>query len=211
MKKLVIIGAGGMGKQLSYFAQICTGFNNEFVIKGFIDDNLHALDGYEGYPPILGTIKDYMPELDDVFVNSIGDVQFKKKCINDILTRGGEFINLIHPKASISNHTRLGVGNIIASRVGIGVESEIGDFNLIQDGAIIGHDVKIGSWCRIDCYVVLIAGVTLEDEVCIHTSAVINHNVTIGKGAMVGAQSFVFRNVKPGITVFGNPAKKLVV
>lgn len=211
MKNLIIIGAGGMGKQLWSFAHVCSGYNSEYVIKGFIDDNLHAMDGFQGYPPILGTIKDYQPEPNDVFINSIGDVQFKKKCISEIINRGGEFINLIHPLAGISLHTKIGKGNIIAARVGIGVETLIGDFNLIQDGAIIGHDVKIGNWCRIDCYAVLIAGVTLEDEVCIHTSAVINHNVTIGKGAMVGAQSFVFRNVKPGITVMGNPAKKLIV
>ncbi len=200
-----------MGKQLFCFAQACTGYNKNFVIKGFVDDNIHALDGYEGYPPMLGTIKDYQPKTDDVFTNSIGDVQFKKKCVTEILKRGGEFINLIHPLASIPPHVKLGKGNIFAARSGVGVESEIGDFNLIQDGALIGHDVKIGNWCRIDCYVVLIAGVTIEDEVCIHTSAVINHDITIGKGAMVGAQSFVIRNVKPGITVFGNPAKKLIV
>ena len=209
MKNLVILGAGGMGKELSWFAQSCIGFNEVFVIKGFIDDNLHALDGFEGYPPMLGTIVDYKPEQDDVFVNSIGDVQFKKKCISRIVEQGGEFINLIHPSATIPPHVKMGKGNIIAPRVGIGVETEIGDYCLIQDGAVIGHDVKIGNWCRVDCYAVLIAGVTLEDEVCVHTSSVVNHNVRIGKGAMVGAQSFVFRNVKPGVTVLGNPAKKI--
>ena len=211
MKNLIIIGAGGMGKQLYFFAQACAGYKTEYVIKGFIDDNIHALDGYEGYPPVIGTIMEYQPVNDDVFTISIGDVHIKKECVSRIAERGGEFINLIHPQSSIPSHVKLGKGNILAARSGVGVESEIGDFNLIQDGALIGHDVKIGNWCRIDCYAVLIAGVTLEDEVCIHTSAVINHDVTIGKGAMVGAQSFVFRNVKPGITVFGNPAKKLIV
>ncbi len=209
MKNAVILGAGGMGKEISWFAQSCIGYGTDFVIKGFIDDNVHALDGYNGYPPMLGAIEDYRPEADDVFINSIGEVDLKKKCISIIQEKGGEFINLIHPTATIPPTIKIGTGNIIAARVGIGVETEIGDFCLIQDGAIIGHDVKIGSWCRVDCYVVLIAGVTLENEVCVHTSSVINHNVRLGKGCMVGAQSFVFRNVKPGISVFGNPAKKI--
>ena len=58
MKNLVIIGAGGMGKQLWSFAQQCRGYGSEYVIKGFIDDNRSALDGFVGYPPILDTIKD---------------------------------------------------------------------------------------------------------------------------------------------------------
>ena len=151
MKNLVIIGAGGMGKQLWSFAQVCTGYQTEYIIKGFIDDNLHALDRYNGYSPMLGTIKDYMPEKNDVFINSVSDVKFKKKCISHIISRGGEFINLIHPNAVVSPHTKIGKGNIIANRVGIGVECKIGGFNLIQDGAIIAHDVCIGDWCRIDC------------------------------------------------------------
>ena len=56
----------------------------------------------------------------------------------------------------------------------------------------------------------LIAGVSLEDDVCIHTSSVINHNVHIGEGATVGALSFVIRNVKPRTPVQGNPAKRII-
>lgn len=210
MKNLIIIGAGGMGKQLWSFAQQCRGYGSEYVIKGFIDDNRNALDGFEGYPPILDTINNYQPIKDDVFANSIGDINLKKKCISNILQRGGEFINLIHPLASISPNTKIGKGNVISARVGIGVESQIGDFCLIQSGAIIGHDVNIGNWVRIDCYCVLIAGVTVEDGVCIHTASVINHDITIGEGATVGAQSFVIRDVKNNTTVFGNPAKKII-
>jgi acetyltransferase-like isoleucine patch superfamily enzyme len=89
------------------------------------------------------------------------------------------------------------------------VNSTVGDFAFIQDNAIIGHDVKIGKWVRIDCNVVCIAGVDVGDGACIHTGAIINHNVRIGSGASVGAGSFVIRSVKPDTTVYGNPAKAL--
>ena len=48
-----------------------------------------------------------------------------------------------------------------------------------------------------------------EDDVNIHTSAVISHNVVVETGAHVGALSFVIKKVKAGTTVMGNPAKKL--
>ena len=211
MKNLIIIGAGGMGRQVCLFAQSCEGFNREYVIKGFLDDNLHAMEGYEGFPPVLGTVGGYQIQSNDVFFNSIGDISAKKKCIKEILDRGGEFITLIHPTAIISEGAKIGRGCMISCRAGIGTETEVGDFCLIQDNAIIGHDVRVGNFCRIDCNVVLIAGVKLDEGVCVHTSSVINHNVHIGENAMVGALSFVIRNVKPGMAVQGNPAKRIVV
>ena len=207
MKHLVIIGAGGMGRQVLSFAKSCNGYGKEYDIKGFLDDNPHAMEGFPDYPPVLGTVDGYQVEKDDVFFNSIGDVQNKKKCINKILDKGGEFITLIHPTAQVSPDTKIGKGCMLSSFVGVGVETAIGDFCLIQSKAIIGHDVHVGDFARIDCNVVLIAGVDVGNDVCIHTSAVVNHDVKLGDGSTVGAMSFVIKNVKPGQTVFGNPAK----
>ena len=211
MKNLVIIGAGGMGRQVCLFAQSCEGYNKDYVIKGFLDDNPHVMDEYQGFPPVLGSVDGYRIQPGDIFFNSIGDISDKKTCINKILDKGGEFVTLIHPTARLSKGAKVGRGCMIAARAGIGTETEIGDFCLIQDNAIIGHDVRVGNYCRIDCNVVLIAGVTLDDEVCIHTSSVINHNVHVGENAKVGALSFVIRNVKPCTTVQGNPAKRIIL
>ena len=62
MKKLIIIGAGGMGRTLYDMAQESIGYKTEFVIKGFIDDNVNALDGFIDniYPSIIGKISSYM-------------------------------------------------------------------------------------------------------------------------------------------------------
>lgn len=211
MKNLIIIGAGGMGRQVCLFAQSCRGYNADYVIKGFLDDNPHAMEGFDDYPPLLGSVDGYIVQPDDCFFNSIGDVVAKKKCINKILNKGGRFITLIHPTAEVSKGVRIGQGCMIAANVGIGTETEIGDFCLIQNNAVVGHDVHVGNYCRIDCNVVLIAGVKLDDSVCIHTSSVINHNVHVGESAIVGAMSFVIRNVKPGISVQGNPAKRIII
>ena len=42
MKNLIIIAAGGMGRTLYDMARESLGFATEFVIKGFIDDNLSS-------------------------------------------------------------------------------------------------------------------------------------------------------------------------
>lgn len=209
MKNLIIIGAGGMGREIFNLAVLCKGYNTEFKIKGFLDDSKDALRGFDGYPDVIDTISGYIPETDDVFICSMGDVAEKKKNIQIILGKGGKFINLIHPEAFIGKNVKMGTGCVIFKNVHIGADCIIDDYVLIQISAVIGHDVKIGKYSRIDCHVVCVGGIELKDEVTIHSSAVINHRVIVEKNATVGALSFVIRSVKENTTVLGNPAKKL--
>ena len=209
MKNLIIIGAGGMGRTLYSNALESVGYGKKFVVKGFIDDNLQALDDYPNYPSVIGTIKDYQPQPDDVFISSIGGAA-RRPCMEEIICRGGEFMELIHQTARILTNAKLGKGNFVGAYTVIGNDAVIGDYNMIQSYTVIGHDAKIGSWNRIDTHVSLVGGVVVEDEVTIHTSAVISHKVVVECGAHVGALSFVFKKVKAGTTVMGNPAKKLM-
>lgn len=209
MKQLIIIGAGGMGRTFYSNALECRGYGEVFKIKGFIDDNLLALDGFDGYPPVLGTIREYRPEPGDVFVSSIGGTA-RRACMEEIIARGGEFIELIHKTARVYQNARLGKGNFIGAYSVIGNDAVIGDYNMIQSYTVIGHDARIGSWNRIDTHVTCVGGIVIEDNVNIHTGAVISHQVVVESGSHVAACSFVIRRVKAGTTVFGNPAKRLV-
>ncbi len=209
MKNLIIIGAGGMGRTVYSNALESVGYGEGFTIKGFIDDNLQALEGFENYPPIIGSIGDYQPEEDDVFVSSIGGAA-RRPCMEEIIRRGGVFMELIHQTARILTNAKLGKGNFIGAYTVIGNDTVIGDYNMIQSYTVIGHDAKIGNWNRIDTHVTCVGGIVIEDEVNIHTSAIISHNVRVETGAHVGALSFVIRKVKAGTTVMGNPAKKLM-
>lgn len=209
MENLIIIGAGGMGRTIYSNALESEGYGEKFVVKGFIDDNLQALDGFPNYPPIIDTIRDYVPQQDDVFVSSIGGAA-RRPCMEEIICRGGEFMELIHQTARIYTNAKLGKGNFIGAYSVIGNDAVIGDYNMIQSYTVIGHDAKIGSWNRIDTHVTCVGGIVIEDEVNIHTSAVISHNVRVETGAHVGALSFVIRKVKAGTTVMGIPAKRLM-
>ena len=208
MKNLIIIGAGGMGRSFYDLAKDSMGYGKEFIIKGFVDDDIQALKGFINYPPLLGRIRDYEPKENDVFISSIGG-KSRVPCCESIAKRRGKFINLIHNTARLGTNVSLGQGNLIGAYVALGADAKIGDYNMIQSYSVIGHDTIISNFVRIDTHVVCVGGVKIYDMATIHSNSVINHKVVINSGAIVGAQSFVIRSVPENTTVFGCPAKKI--
>lgn len=209
MKNLIIIGAGGFGLEIYQLTKNSLGYGTDFLIKGFIDDDLTRLDNYNYLPIILNTIDEYKIKDDDVFINSIGNVIQKKIISQKIIDKGGKFINIIHKSSIVFTDLNDREGIFIGPNVTISSNCRIGNHVLIQTGAIVGHDSYVGDWTRLDSYVVVVGGVIIKNEVIVHTSAVINHNIIIEEGACIGALSFVIRNVKSKTTVFGNPATLL--
>lgn len=210
MEHLVIIGAGGMGREVYHHATECNGFGTQFDIKGFLDDNPEVLNDFDfPYPSILSSINDYPIEDGDVFACAIGDVHTKVKLVEMIESKGGRFISLIHPSAQINKTAKLGEGILLFHNVHVGSEAVIGNHVMLQSYAALGHDVVIGDYCRIDPKASVVGGVKVGNRVTLHTMCVLNHKVTVGDDAVIGALSFVIRKVKPGITVWGIPAKEL--
>lgn len=210
MKDLIIVGAGGFGRSLYCITKGCTGYGVEFVVKGFIDDDIHQLDSFNGYPPILETIDNYTIKENDVFVCSIGDTLTKKKICEKLKNRGAKFYTLIHKTAIVRSNATIGDGCVVCEYAAIGADCQIGENTLVQPYAAIAHDCKVGNYVRIDTRATMVGGVIVEDCVTIHTAAVISHNVVVGECAKVAACSFVIKKVKPNTTVMGNPAKPLV-
>ena len=78
MKDLIIIAAGGCGREVLQWAKDINEKNPTWNIKGFVDDNLNALDGLKCDIPILSTINDYEIQDNDEFVCCIGNSQTRK-------------------------------------------------------------------------------------------------------------------------------------
>ncbi len=210
MKQLIIVGAGGMGRSVYCIATGCIGYGTDFTVKGFLDDDLNSLDGFENYPPMLGTIDGYKLCEDDVFVCSLGNTKTKKMICEKLKAKGAKFQTLIHKTAIVRQNAKIGDGCIIADFASVGADCTIGESTLVQTFSIAAHDCKIGNYVRIDTHATCVGGVVVEDCATIHTTAVVSHKVVVGEGAVVAACSFVIKKVKPNTTVFGNPAKQLI-
>jgi sugar O-acyltransferase (sialic acid O-acetyltransferase NeuD family) len=205
---LVIIGAGGLAREVYDLARICFPDQKDLNIKGFLSDDLTNIEEL-GYPKIVSNTADYKIEKDDVFFCAIGNVLDRKKIVNNIILKGGKFINLIHPTANISPSVKLGIGVAIKSYCVISSDVHIGDFTFLQSSVIMGHDVKIGKYCQINSFSFFAGDSEIKDHVTVNAGAKLIQNVKVGPGAVIGMGSVVLRNVKEQTTVFGIPAMRL--
>lgn len=177
-------------------------------IKGFLDDNAHALDGLNGdYPPIVSSVEDYQPQSTDLFFCAMGNPFFRKKYAEMIEEKGGKFISyisplaIVNPTAIIQGGAYIGELSIISDNVFIGKHAMIHAF------CTLGHDVKIGDYVSIEAYSFLGGYSMIGDNSEIHVRSTILRHKKVGTNASVGAASVVLRDVKDNTHVFGNPAR----
>lgn len=209
MKNLIIIGARGCGREICNLATESYGYETEFRLKGFLDDKTDALDGCPGYPPIIAPVESYEPEADDVFISALGSPVWRRKYVAIVEERGGVFRTLVSRLAWISRNAVIGPGCAIFGGTGIGCDTAIGAHTQVQGYAVMGHDVRVGSFCQISCGTFFGGGATVDDGVTLYPHAIVLPHKRVGSGATVGAAAVVVRNVRPGDTVYGNPAQRL--
>lgn len=211
MKNMVIIGAGGQGREIAETIDLINSYKHTFQLLGFVDDN-ETLRGKEvASLPVLGTIN-ILGSLgnDNLYaICAIGNPLIKQKVIERAKEVAPElrYVSIIHPVAMISPTSKIGEGAYIGPQAVVSCDSVIGKHALINYGCTIGHDAKISD------YVSVLPGTNISGNVSINTGSsigsgsVVIPNVTVGEWAIVGAGAAVINSLPPYSTSIGIPAK----
>ena len=207
MKNLIIVGAGGQGREVLNWALNSIGYNKEYIIKGFIDDDLHALDDYNYNYKIIDKIKGYEPDKDEVFTVSIGLPKVKKEIVSYLKKRRANFLNIIHNTAIIADNVDIGIGNIICPNVVISADAKLCDHIAINIGSTIGHDSVLSNYITISSNCDITGNVKIDKSVFIGSNVTIIPQISIGKNAFLCAGSTIMSNVPPNSKMLGLPAK----
>ena len=90
LPKLMIVGAGGFGREMLAWARQAVQCGVEWEVGHFIDDNLAALDGKNTPAQVVGRISDHQPRSDEVFICALGVPAVKRKVMELLLARGAD-------------------------------------------------------------------------------------------------------------------------
>ena len=210
MKQLVIIGAGGFGREVLEWAQHATGFRHEWEIAGFLDDREDCLKRFPQLNlPILGNTRDYEPKKNDVFICAIGVPRLRAEMRKRFESKGAVFTRLIHESCVVGSRVDLAPGVILCPRVVLTCDIRIGANTALNVSTAAGHDACIGNDCQISSFCDITGYVKIGNEVLFGSRASVIPGKQVGDRSIVGAGSVVVANVPDDVTVFGNPARLL--
>lgn len=208
--RLLIVGAGGFGREVLQWAEDIVAEGADWTLAGFLDGNQAALDGFDCAQEIVGSPESHVIAEQDLFVCAIGDPVIRERVSSELSRRGARFATLVHPTAIIGARSTIDEGSIICPRVTITVDVQIGRHVVINTLSTIGHDVTIGDYCSLFSHCDVTGGARLETGVTMGSHSSVLPGVRVGESARISAGSIVTRRVRPGTTVFGVPAKKLL-
>lgn len=211
MKKIVIVGAGGFGREVKMLIDQINLHSKEFEFLGFYDDGIAKNTVINGFN-VLGSVSDlFKIDYKLSVVVSIADPAIKKKIHNILISNANlNFPSLIHPNVLIGDdNVVIGKGCVICASNIITVNINIGNFVILNLGCTTGHDTSIGDYCSFMPSVNISGEVVIEDLVYVGTGAKIINLLSIGNSTIVGAGAVVSKSLPAHCTAVGIPAKPI--
>ena len=207
MKNIIIIGAGGVGREVSLIIEKINKLKATWNLIGFIDDNINSwnkiINGYQiiGGMDLLETLP-----LDTYVVIAIANYNLKKKIVNKINNKF-KFATIIDPKVYIHDYMTIGEGTIIYEGAIITANIQVGNHVIISPKCGIGHDSIIKDYVSLLWNVNISGNDVIEEGVMMGSGSTIIQGKKIGKGSIIGAGAVVIDDIDSFTTAVGVPAK----
>lgn len=210
LKKPIIIGSGGFGREIAQYINDINKINYEYQILGFVDDDISKKDCIFNGIKVLGNL-DILNDLnktDEIFVFcAIANPSVKQQMSQRINKYGNKTINIIHPTAYLSPYISLGTNVLISPMCILTTNITIGDFVHLNPQCGIGHDTVIEDYSTLYWNVNTGGFVHIGSLTELGTKTFIKQGISIGNNVISGAGAVIVKDIKSNLIVKGVPAK----
>ena len=208
--KIVIVGAGGFGKEVLLTLNDCNKHRKKFDVLGFIDENKSLYGKKINKKPVLGGLDWFANKKpkDVSCIIAVGDSKIRQKVVKKLEKFKIKFQTIIHPSVICSKFVNIGEGTVIQAGSIINPDTKIGKHVQINMDCSVAHD------CTLKDFVTLAPGVHVNGENVIGegtflgTGAVTRDKIKIGKWSIIGAGTVIIKDAKQFSLYIGVPGKK---
>ncbi|NSW52489.1 MAG: hypothetical protein HPY85_08290 [Anaerolineae bacterium] len=200
-QRILIIGGGNIAVLV---LDILARVPNQTAM-GIVDDNPGLSGTNVCGCPILGNLQE-VPGLwkagaFDLAALAVGALPARAELFERFSRQGIPFANIIDPTAVIGINSMMGNGNMIMAHCRIGPESQIGDNNFLSAYVNIEHHNVMGDHCTFGPNVAMSGGVHIGSHVRFGTGISIEPRLTIGDHVVIASGVILTTHVPPGTIV----------
>lgn len=204
LRPLIVIGAGVHAVSVANVA-----LSAGYKIHHFADKNKSGLEllGYK----IIGDIGD-LKDIDSYsFGIAVGDNAMRERIYNELIAKypSLHFPTLIHQSATVCLFSSIGYGTVVMPNAVIGPNTKVGKFCLINTQASIDHDCVMLDYSSLAPSSVTGGTVQIGIRSALSIGATIKHGLKIGNDCVVGANSYLNKDLPNNQVAYGTPAKQV--
>jgi sugar O-acyltransferase (sialic acid O-acetyltransferase NeuD family) len=208
---LFIIGAGGFGREVYSIIEALENAGGEPYSVCFIDDTPSPID-LERVAALGSQIvgsTNYLTRRTERFsaVLAIGSPT-TRRAIAQLLSRSPvTYPVLVHPDTTIGRGVELAEGVVVAAGSRLSTNIRVGSHVHIDQNAVVGHDCILNDYSRLNPQACVSGGVTIGRGALVGANATVLQGLIVGDDAIVGASSCVVKDVPDETVVKGVPAR----
>ena len=206
-RTLIVIGGGELACVVIEAAQA-----QGFDVIGFVDPEPCERTAKRLGVRRLGSDDSLRMFTDTSVILGIGCVSVDSKreeIVRRVAVSSRRWATVIHPSAHISPTAALAEGVVVLAGAVICSGARIGAHCLVNLGAKVDHDVRVGKFVHIAPQVALGGGSSVGDRAYVGMGAIIRDHTRVAERTVVGMGAVVTKEFDPGAVLAGVPAKSI--